>query len=89
MSNTIKIKTGEETDVKTKRKIIDYSPLDTESREDDNAWNSMQFMCENDEKEAEYESPDEVSLEAKKNISRARAKLIGVRMVEIMNMKVV
>lgn len=87
MSEKINTKTGENTDVKLKKKVINFRPLDTKGREDDSVWNSMEFMCENDEAEAKYESPNEVSKAARENISRAKAKFIGLRMLEIFNMK--
>lgn len=71
MSKTkIKIKQGD-TDVKNV--IIDFSTLDTEDREDDkNTWNSMQFLCETDGKEAGYKSPKVVSEETVRRIKNTK-----------------
>lgn len=86
MSKKIKTKIGEKTDVKCK--IINFRPLSTKDRKDDEVWNSMEFMCESDEKEAKYESPEEVSAEAEQKISSLRAKLFGAKIRDIYNMKV-
>lgn len=87
MNAKTKIDKGDNADVKSK--VIDFSTVSTESREDDNEkWNAMRFYGEDDRKEAEYESPSKISAEAKRNISDAKAKFIGVRMMEIFNMKV-
>lgn len=86
MSNKINTKTGEKTDVKCK--IINFRPLSTKDRKDDEVWNSMEFMCKNDEEEAGYEPPEEVSAEAEQKISSLRARLFGARIKDIYNMKV-
>lgn len=85
MKNNIKTKTGEKTDVKSN--IIDFSALDTKSREDDEAWNAMKLYGMDDEKEASYESPKRVSAEAEQKISLLRARLFGAKIREIYNMK--
>ena len=85
MSKKIKTNTGEKTNVKSK--IIDFSALDTKDREDDEAWNAMKLYGMDDEKEASYESPKEVSAEAKRKISSLRARLFGAKIRDIYNMK--
>lgn len=56
MSNKNKINTGEQTDVMTE-KIINFEPLETETRDDDfDSWNAMQFMGKSDKEEAEQGS---------------------------------
>ncbi len=66
----IKTKQGD-TDIKND--IIDFSTLDTEGREDDrDTWNSMQFLCETDGKEAGYKSPIMVSEETVRRIKNAK-----------------
>lgn len=84
--NNTKTKKGDKTNVKSK--IIDFSALDTEDREDDKAWNAMKLYGMDDEKEASYESPKRVSAEAKQKISSLRLRLFGARIREIYNMKV-
>ncbi len=56
-----------------KNNIIDFSAIDTEERDDDkNTWNSMQFLCETDGKEAGYKSPKVVSEETVRRIKNAK-----------------
>ncbi len=85
MKTNIKNKKGEKTNVKSK--IIDFSTLDTKDREDDEAWNAMKLYGMDDEKEASYESPEEISAVAKKRISSLRARLFGAKIRDIYNMK--
>lgn len=85
MKKNTKAKKGEKTNVKSK--IIDFSALDTESREDDKAWNAMKLYGMDDEKEASYESPKRVSAEAKRRISSLRVRLFGARIRDVYNMK--
>lgn len=77
-----KINTNQgETDVRNK--IIDFSTLDTEGRDDDkNTWNSMQFLCETDGKEAGYQSPKVVSAETVRRIKKTK---VMARVFEALN----
>ena len=88
MSEKIKINTGENTDVKCEKcKIINFRPLNTKDRKDDEVWNSMEFMCKSDEEESDYESPGAVSEEAEKKIASLRVRLFGNRVKSIYNTK--
>ena len=62
MRNNNKINTGETADVKVEG-VIDYQPLDTADRDDDNAWNVMKFYGESDGAESDYESPQSVEIQ--------------------------
>lgn len=77
MSEKININQGD-TDVKSK--IIDFSTLETMSREDDmTTWNAMQLFGEDDGKEAKYQSPKQASKEALRKLKGAKigAKIFG------------
>lgn len=77
MSEKINTKRGEQTDVKDEQ-IIDFSPLDTASREDDEAWNVMKFYGESDDAEGAYQPPVEKSQkELEAILKRAKAAKIG------------
>lgn len=73
MSENPNINTNQgETNVNNK--IIDFGPLETESREDDkDTWNSMQLFGEDDGKESIYQSPRELSDETRQRLGAARA----------------
>lgn len=85
MSEKIKTKIGEDTDVRNN--IIDFSTLDTEDREDDEAWDSLKYLCKSDSEEANYESPRTISQEAERRISALRARILGGRAKDAYNMK--
>lgn len=53
MSNKTKHKKGEKTNVKRSR-VIDFRPLNTKSRKDDNAWNALKLYGDSDEEEQDY-----------------------------------
>ena len=77
MSEKININQGD-TDVKNN--IIDFSTLETMSREDDReTWNAMQLYGEDDGKEAKYQSSDQISEEALRKLKSAKiaAKIFG------------
>lgn len=70
MSEIINTNTGEQTNVKSEA-IIDYRPLDTVTRDDDNVWNVMQYMGKTDEEEAEQGSA-RVELDSEAEIFKRR-----------------
>lgn len=81
MSEKIKTKRGEQTDVNGQ--IIDFGPLDTASREDDGAWNVMKFYGENDDAEGAYQPSTEKSQkELEAILKRAKATKIGKSILE-------
>lgn len=82
MSEKLKNQKGGQTDVKTK--IIDFDPLDTKTRKDDDGWNTMQFYGKTDGDEAKYESQadEKLSLEAQKGITNFRARKLGKMMIQ-------
>lgn len=85
MRNNIKINTGEQTNVRNN--IIDFSPLDTESLEDDKeTWNAMQLMGD-DREEMNYKPPVEISELARKRIAKLQAKIAGKKTIDIFNME--
>lgn len=86
MRNNIKINTGEQTNVRNN--IIDFSPLDTESREDDKmSWDSLEYMGPDDREEMNYKPPVEISELAKKRIAKLQAKIAGKKTIDIFNME--
>lgn len=85
MRNKIKINTGEQTNVRNN--IIDFSPLDTESLEDDKkTWNAMELMGD-DREEMNYKPPVRISEEAEKRIAKLQARITGKKTIDIFNME--
>ncbi len=84
MSNNIKIKTGEQTNVKSGN-VIDFSTIDTKSREDDKKWNAMQFYCEDDNSESNYESIEMIDAVKMSKIRRKADRVFGKRTLHILS----
>ncbi len=85
MSNKLETQTGENANVKVEE-VIDYSTLDTLSREDDHEqWNSMQFFGEDDSTEREYEPRSEKKLTVKdrERIEKFRGRNMGQKVIHV------
>lgn len=80
MSEKIKTKPKEETNVKG-CSVIDFSTLETKMRKDDfETWNAMQLYGENDDEERSYQLPKKISQKRLREILKeAKATKVGQR----------
>ncbi len=84
MSEKIKTNQGDNTNVK-QEEIIDFAPLETATREDDKAWNVMEFYGENDTAEREYEPSKQLTpKELEKALKDAKASKVGAKIIRSM-----
>ena len=82
MSNKTKTNTGENTNVK-KTKIINFRPLDTKSRKDDQIWNAMELYGDSDFAESKYKQSVEVDAKKMESIRRRANRMFGRRILQI------
>lgn len=85
MSNKIKIRTGENTNVKQEANVINFEPLKTADREDDKGWDVMEFYGESDAEESEYQPTKHLSpKELDKVLKQAKSGKIGQKILGVM-----
>ncbi len=86
MSSNTKTKKGEKTNVKSE-KVINFRPLDTKTRKDDNIWNAMELYGDSDEMEQNYESSTKkLTKNQERRIAefkRERMKIMGIKVLSI------
>ncbi len=81
MRNNINTKIGGSTDVKG-NKVIDYKPLETKDRSDDEAWDSLKFLGESDTDELNYTPKAQ---ELNKLMKRLNKTELGAKLIRFMN----